>query len=143
MAPFVHVSHARTRTALVTVPAVWVALFLAWAIIDAAPLIIAILGLFTLPALYDLVVNPRAELTLDDDRLGWKVPRSHADISLAEIDHVRLDTRLDLSVKGTVILASGRKLRIPVPAMPPHEDFESALQDRGIVTRRHHFSLMQ
>ncbi len=56
---------------------------------------------------------------------------------------VLLDTRLDFSVRASVVLADGgRKIRLPYESTPPHKALEAALLARGIAVQRHHFSLI-
>ncbi|KIN73042.1 hypothetical protein Z949_2224 [Sulfitobacter guttiformis KCTC 32187] len=121
---------------------IWALIFAAYALLDASPAILAVVGAFTLPALYDLVRDPQSSLTLDTQTLRWVSGRQEAEIALAEIDHLRFDTRLDLSVRLTVVRPSGIKIRIPYPATPPHTLFEAVAQDAGVTTRRYHFTLI-
>ncbi|MGJ8545005.1 MAG: hypothetical protein ACSHWZ_06145 [Sulfitobacter sp.] len=130
------------RLALI-VAAIWAALLGARLYFDAALWIIGAVWVFTLPALWDLASNRRAGLTLTSASLHWHTGRAHGQINLDDIDHIRLDTRLDLSVRATVIPKAGRKLRLPFEATPPHRAFESALNGAGITTQRHHFTLIQ
>ncbi len=130
------------RTAAV-VGVVWLALLALWLILDATPWIVAFLALFTLPACWDLLTNPPSGLTLTADSVRWHSGKRHASVKLEEIDHVRLDTRLDFSVKVTLVLKTGAKLRLPFEATPPHLQLEQAFEAQGIKTRRHHFQLMQ
>ncbi len=134
---------ARNWPTLVAVLAVWGALILAYLVFEASGWIVGILGLFTLPAVYDLGRNPTAGVTLNSDRLDWYSGRVHAGLDLSEIDHIRLDTRLDFSVRATAVLHSGRKIRLPFESTPPHRPFEEVLNANGVKTVRHHFSLMQ
>ena len=76
-------------------------------------MILAIVALFTLPALWDLTTNPIASLSLSPQALVWQRGKDKVTIPLDTIDHIRLDTRLDLSVRATVKLRSGQRLRIP------------------------------
>jgi hypothetical protein len=133
----------RSLATLTLVPAIWLALIVAWVWLDAAPLILGIVALFTLPALWDMLRNPATGLTLTDTVLTWHSGPRTAQITLAEIGKIRLDTRLDFLVRATVILRSGRKIRIPFEATPPHQRFETALNSRAIKTERHHFSFRQ
>lgn len=133
----------RSRGTLAIVLLIWAALVAAWVWLDAAWPILAALALFTLPALWDVIKNPAAGLTLARTTLDWYSGRHTAQIALAEVATVRLDTRLDFSVRATVILRSGRKIRLPFEATPPHAAFEAALTHHGIRTERHHFSLWQ
>lgn len=121
---------------------VWVLLLAAYFWLDAAPYIVLLLVAFTLPALYDLIADPRATLSLDDQHLRWKTPRQEAEIAVSEIDHLRFDTRLDMSVRLTVVRPSGVKIRVPVSATPPHAQFEPIATQAGLKTQRHHFSLL-
>ncbi len=142
-APFTYRRQGRSIGAMVLLAAIWTALACAWVLIDAAPLILGIIAACTLPALYDVVKNPASGLTLTPDQLHWHSGPRTAEIPVTEIDRLRLDTRLDFSVRTTVILKNGRKIRIPFEATPPHQSFEQALDARNIKTERHHFSLRQ
>jgi hypothetical protein len=135
--------HARNRKTLLIVVGVWAALFAALVWLDAAPWIVVFLWAFTLPAVYDLIRNPKAGLHLDAHTLSWFSGRRAGEIDLSEIAHVRLDTRLDFSVRVTAVLVSGRKIRLPFECTPPHQAFEDALVARGVKTQRHHFQLLQ
>ena len=143
MAAYTYRRHARSRTALLVLPAIWAALGAGWLWIDASGWLVGLLGLFPLPALWELFTNPTSGLTLDYDNLSWVTGKRDAKIALAQIDHVRLDTRLDMSVRATVILKTGRKIKLPFEATPPHRALETALHARGITTERHHFTLIQ
>lgn len=134
---------ARSLPAALVVAGVLVALGAAWLWLEAATWIVVVLALFTLPALYDLARNPAAGLRLTETALDWHSGRRAAQVEREEIDHIRLDTRLDFSVRATVVLRSGRKLRLPFEATPPHRAFEAALEAAGLKTVRHHFQLMQ
>jgi hypothetical protein len=48
-----------------------------------------------------------------------------------------------MSVRATVVLKTGRKIKLPFEATPPHRALETALHARGITTERHHFTLIQ
>jgi hypothetical protein len=134
---------ARSPAALVTVIAIWAALFAAWIWLDAAPWVLAIFGAFTLPAVFDLAANPSAGAELTDDTLSWHAGRATAEVALDRIQMVRLDTRLDFSVRATLVLTSGHKIKMPFQSTPPHVAFEQALIAAGLKVERHHFSLWQ
>ncbi len=127
----------------ITVLGIWIALITLWIGLDAAPWIMAFLALFTLPALWDLITDPPSGLTLDATTLTWFTGKRRAIVQLDEIDQIRLDTRLDFSVRATLVLNTGRKIRLPFEATPPDQLFEDALTARGLKTRRTHFQLMQ
>lgn len=143
MTPFTFARAGRSMAAMVVVGVVWAVLVAAWLWLDAAWWIVLGLGVFTLPALYDLALNPMAGLTLDDTELRWQSGARHVTLDLSEIDHMRLDTRLDFSVRATAMLRSGQKVRLPFEATPPHAAFETALEARGLRVKRYHFQLLQ
>lgn len=145
MTPDVYTFHRKARNwaTLLTLLGTWVALILVWTIFDASGWIVGFVFLFTLPAVYDVGRNPSAGLSLDRRTLRWYSGRTEGLLDLDEIDHMRLDTRMDFSVRATAILHTGRKIRLPFEATPPHKPFEAALIDCGVKTQRHHFSLMQ
>ncbi len=142
MLPLDHKNHGRQPATLIVLLLIWSVLFAAYMLLDAAPVILVPLALFTLPALYDLLADPTAEFHLDNESLSWRAGRQQARISLCEIDHLRLDTRLDLSVRLSVVRPSGHKIRVPYPATPPHRAIEAAATAAGIPIKRHHFSLI-
>ncbi|MGJ5618576.1 hypothetical protein [Sulfitobacter sp. MF3-043] len=142
-APFVFDQQARSRKTLLIVVSIWVALVAAWIWLDAALWIVAFLAAFTLPAVSDLIRNPLSGLTLNNQTLSWFSGRRNGTLELSEIDHIRLDTRLDFSVRVTAVLTTGRKIRLPFESTPPHQAFQDALETRGVKTQRHHFQLLQ
>ena len=142
-APFVFDQQARSRKTLLIVVSIWVALVAAWIWLDAALWIVAFLAAFTLPAVSDLIRNPLSGLTLNNQTLSWFSGRRNGTLALSEIDHIRLDTRLDFSVRVTAVLTTGRKIRLPFESTPPHQAFQDALETRGVRTQRHHFQLLQ
>jgi hypothetical protein len=135
-------SNGRRRSTAIIVLTIWMVLGAAVVWLQASLLVLAILAAFTLPALYDLIANPHSTFTLDATHLRWTTPRQQADIALSEIDHLRFDTRLDMSVRLTVVRPSGVKIRVPYPATPPHATFELMACHAGLKTERHHFSLL-
>jgi len=141
--PFVFERAARSTTTALVLLGVWAALLAAWVWLEAAGWIIGLLGLFTLPAVFDLSRNPQSGLQLDARTLRWHSGRRSAEVTLEEIAHIRLDTRLDFSVRASVVLRTGRTVRLPFESTPPHQAFEDALNARGVKTMRFHFQLLQ
>lgn len=132
----------RNRATLLAVAGVWFGLIAAVILVDAAVWLMAAIGAFTLPALWDLYRNPASGLDFKPEALTWFTGSKDASVSWSEIDRVRLDTRLDFSVRASAVLHSGRKVRIPYECTPPHAVLEAALNARGVRTERHHFSLI-
>ncbi|MDU8928972.1 hypothetical protein RXV86_16380 [Alisedimentitalea sp. MJ-SS2] len=135
-------NQGRSRRAAVVLSLIWGALLLGLWIIDLSPYIAAAVFAFTLPALWEFIANPRSTLSLGERHITWQSLRSGDTVPFNLIDRVRFDTRLDLSVRITLILVDSRKLRLPHACVPPHERFEEELKARGIRTERHHFSLI-
>jgi len=136
--------HARGRnraTALVLV-AVWAGL--AWLLIglDAAPWIVAGLALFTIPALWDLVSDRPSGLTLTQDTLHFYSGQRRDTIAHRQIKAVRLDRRLDLSYRVSIVLRDDRRIRLPQDCLPRTDQLEAALTRAGISVQRHPFSLL-
>ena len=140
--PFEFTRHGRSWATLIAVLGTWVACLIGFWIFDAAIWLVGVILLFTLPALWDLYAGTRAGASLNDSTLHWFSGNNAVDIPFEQIDHVRLVTRLDLSVRAAIVLTSGRKMRLPPEATPPHEAFETALHARNIATKRHHFSFL-
>lgn len=123
--------------------AIWALLLALRLIVEAHWGVLGVLALFTLPGFWDLLRNPQAGLSLTADRLRWHAGRRAAEVSLSEVARVRFDTRLDFSVRVTLVLKQGGKLRLPFESTPPHRSLEEALQARGVPTERHHFTFTQ
>ena len=137
-----HHSRGRNpRTALV-LAGVWGALLLLVVLLDAALWIVAGLGLFTLPALWDLVTDRASGLTLTQDSLHWFSGARSDRIPLARIKAVRLDRRLDLSTRVSVVLRDDRRIRLPQDCLPQVPALEAAVLRAGIRVERHPFSLL-
>ena len=103
--------------------------------------IIVIVAMITLPAAIDVFANATARLDLNDSQLFWKNRSQEVTIPLHEIEKIRFDGRMDMSVRVSVVLVDGRKLRMPYDAMPPHKELEAALQARDVRTERHAFTV--
>lgn len=116
------------------------ALAVLWLGLDAAPLLAALLALPLLPVLIDLIRNPSSGMRITARQIEWHSGRLSAAVQLAELDHVRLDTRWDFSVRATLVLADGQRIRLPQEATAPHRQLAAALSARGIACTRHHFT---
>lgn len=140
--PYIFENRGRSRRAVVALVLIYAVLLALVTFIDMSLWIAGALALTTLPAAYELVTDPRSGLTLDENGLAWFTARTRDSLPLALLDKARFDTRLDLSVRMTLILRDGRRIRLPHAATPPHRSFEAALTARGIAVERHHFSLI-
>ncbi len=141
MSRFEHHSTARRPAAALVLLAVWGGIVALWLAVGMAAWVAALLLATTLPAAWDFATGRRAALVLDDAQIRWRSGGQEGEIALARIDHVRLETRLDLSVRVRVVLDSGKRLTLPQDALPTPQVLESELAARGVRSQRHHFAL--
>lgn len=130
-----------TRTAWV-LAAVWTILAVLLLAFDAAPVIVAGLWIFTLPALWDLVSDRPSGLRLTEDGLHWFSGARSDTIPRDRIKAVRLDRRLDLSFRVSIVLRDDRRMRLPQDCLPQIPALDAALTRAGIRVERHPFSLL-
>lgn len=143
MSTLEHHATGRSLRAGLIVTAVWGLILCLWLWIDLSPWIAAALLAATLPAAWDFASARQAWLRLDDSRLVWGSGRTRGEIALDRIDHVRLETRLDLSVRVRVVpTGGGRRITLPQDALPGWAQLQQAFETRNIRTERHHFSLL-
>ena len=133
--------NARSPKLFSAIVAIYAFLLLAVLVFDAVWWLVACLALPTLPALWDLWRNTQSRLSLDQEQISWQSGTIASSVALNQIDYVRFDTRWDFSVRVTFILLDGRKCRLSPQVLPPHRQFEEALQARGLGTVRHHFRI--
>ncbi len=126
----------RTVGVLICVYAALLALVI---VFEAAWWLVALLALPTLPALWDVAQNTSAGLSLNESKLKWFTGSREAEIDCADIDYARFDTRWDFSVRVSLVLNSGKRIRLPDESTPHHRDFEQVLQQAGFRVERHHF----
>ena len=142
MTPYRFETTGRNRRTFVALGGVWALILLAIVLLDASLVVMALIALCTAPALYDLISGRSSGLALGPEGLSWFAGRRTGQIAWGKMDHIRLDTRLDFSVRASAVLTSGRKVRVPLEATPPADLFEQVLKERGITVKRHHFSLV-
>ncbi|MFY2825930.1 hypothetical protein [Ruegeria sp. MALMAid1280] len=141
MIPFTFTRHNQTPRTILILISIYVALVALLVLFDAAWWLVGLLALSTLPALWDVVHGTRAGMTLDHDRIKWFSGNREGEIPLADIDHIRFDTRWDFSVRVSVALTSGKRIRLPDESTPPHNELEVTLQKAGFRVERHHFTV--
>ncbi|UWQ80464.1 hypothetical protein K3725_05530 [Leisingera sp. S132] len=130
----------RSRAALLATGGWLAAVLVLWLVLDAALWLVILLALPVLPALTDLIRNPLSGMKISDGHIEWFTGKLTGKADLAEIALVRFDTRWDFSVRATLILENGKRIRLPQEATPPHEETDAEFQKRGIRTERHHFT---
>ena len=142
MSVYRYEASARGPRAVMGIAAWWAALLAAYLVFDATLWILLPLALASLPALYEMGKGARATLEIDSDEFRWSSGRRHGRMLRSEVDRVRLDTKLDMSLRMSLVTAEGRKIRLPYECVPPRQSLSDELEAREIKVERHHFSLM-
>lgn len=104
--------------------------------------ILAILSVFAVPALVDVLFNPISTFALKDGVLRWKSATQEAEMRTEQIRSARFDTRLDISVRATLNMVDGSKVRIPNDVLPSPDRLQATLEAYDIPVERHHFRVM-
>ncbi|MBO9411315.1 MULTISPECIES: hypothetical protein [unclassified Ruegeria] len=141
MTPYTFTRQNRTPRVLAILLCIYGGLIALVVWFDAVWWLIAPLALTTLPAVWDFVQGTKAGLSVAQDTMSWFTGPRKAEVNLADIDHVRMDTRWDFSVRVSLVLNSEKKIRLPDESTPPHRVFEQVLQATGLRVERHHFTV--
>lgn len=113
-----------------------------WLLLSAHPVIAGAIALFAVPAALDIVRGTTASLRIDHKEIRWHSGARSDAMARGVLKSVRLDTRLDFSVRLTLITHQGGKLRLPYECVPPKNTLSAALKAHDIPYQTHHFSLM-
>lgn len=133
---------SRTLRAITMVALWWAVIVVLYFVLSAAPIIIAVLALASLPALYDIGAGATSELSITDKNIAWRSGRRGGTLPRGQLKSVRLDTRLDFSLRLTLLTHQGSKIRLPYECIPKANEIEAALKNQGIAFQRHHFTLL-
>lgn len=133
---------ARSPRALTLVALWWIALLDLYITVNAAPIVVLLLACASLPALFDIGAGANSELRITDAEITWRSGRRGAKLPRGQLKSARLDTRLDFSLRLTLLTYQGGKIRLPYECVPPALELEAALLIQNIPFERHHFSLM-
>lgn len=139
---FVFSRQGRNNKTFVILGTIYSACIGAFVLLDATWWLMSGLSLLTIPALLDLWRNPVCGVRLSNTRLDWFSGQRKGTLALTEIVGMRFDTRLDFSVRVTAILMDKKRVRLPDETLPPHRQFETELQARGLTIERHHFRIL-
>ncbi|MGI9393939.1 MAG: hypothetical protein ACR2OY_04775 [Boseongicola sp.] len=104
--------------------------------LNAHPLIAAFFAVIVLPAVWDVVVNNRAEMKISDGRIQWRVGQRANDAKLDEIERVMARTGLDFSQRVSIRMRDGTRRSIPPPCIPPGRSLDAELKARGVTVER-------
>lgn len=139
---FIFTRASRSPRAVAVVVLWWLALIILYVVFNAAPLILLILGIISLPALFDIGAGATSELRITHADIIWRSGRRDAKLPRGQLKSVRLDTRLDLSLRMTLITYHGGKIRLPYECVPNASQITAALDAQGIAHERHHFTFL-
>ncbi|MFK7752823.1 MAG: hypothetical protein AB8B51_09750 [Sedimentitalea sp.] len=140
MAPYEFRRQGRSLRAGLILAAIYLVLLAGFVWLQAAPWLVAVLAVCTVPALWDMISNPSAGLSLSETGMEWHTGRRSATLDWHELDHIRLDTKWDFSVRASAVLKTEKRLRLPQESLPAHKVFEAKLVERNISVQRHHFT---
>lgn len=132
----------RTTTTAVTLAAVYTLLAAALFFLQMSQWVILAGFVFTIPALWDLIADPKSGFSIDEDGVHWFHGKNSATIDPNEIELFKIDLRMDRSVKLTLNMKNGRRIRVTQPSIPPLNDLESVLEQAGYAHRKNPFSLL-
>lgn len=133
---------ARSPRTLIALGLWWAVLAAAYFIVHASEWVVLILGMFSLPAVYEIGANSVSGLEIDGKRIAWHSGTRGGHLPRGQLKSVRLDTRLDLSLRMTLETHQGGKVRLPYECVPAAAEIEAALTAQDIPYARHHFTLM-
>ncbi|WP_170409324.1 hypothetical protein [Ruegeria atlantica] len=139
MTEFAFSRHNRAPRTVGVLICVYAALAALVILFDAAWWLVALLTVPTLPALWDIIQNTSAGMSLDQNKLLWFTGTREAAVDRSDIDFIRFDTRWDFSVRVSLVLTSGKRIRLPDESSPHHRELEQVLQQAGFRVERHHF----
>ncbi|MGR3624163.1 hypothetical protein [Pseudophaeobacter sp.] len=139
-APYAFQRRARSLALCLALCGWLIALGLMWGLLGVMPWILLLFALPTGPAFWDIWRNPASGINLDTEKIQWFTGKHHAAVRFDEIAQLRLDRRWDFSFRVTLVLQNGSKIRLPQAALPPVQNLEEALNQRGIASQRHHFT---
>lgn len=137
---FEHVTAGRNPRSVLIIVVVWFVLILLRVQLQATWLLLVPLFLATLPALFDVINNRSTGLRIDDARIAWQSGTRDQSVPLDRIAEVELALRLDASLRATLMLDDGTKLRLPYECLPRRKVLEPELIARGLTVRRNDFS---
>ena len=103
---------------------------------DAHPVVIALFAVLISPAIWTIIANTDATLSVTDDAMSWQVGARGDEVALSDIDFVRARTSLDLAQRVVVVRHSGPKLHVPGLCLPPGRQLDDALEARGVTVKR-------
>ncbi|QMU59607.1 MAG: hypothetical protein GKR98_16320 [Boseongicola sp.] len=100
------------------------------------PIVAAVFAVLISPAVWGVIANTQAEMTIDETQISWKIGQRGASVTIDDIDMVKARTGLDLSQRVTIFRHSGPRLYVPAACIPSGRIFDEELQTRGVKVQR-------
>ncbi len=133
---FTHRRTSRNATSYLMVTFAIVGLLVLMFGLQAHPFVVALFAVLIAPAIWSIIANTEARLSIDENSVSWQVGARGDRVDLDEIDYVRARTALDLSQRVAIFRNSGPKLHIPGPCLPSGRQLDEALEARGVKVKR-------
>lgn len=140
--PWRYEASARGPRAFVVLGLWWGALGLGIVAIDLALWIAIPLAAVTLPALWELIRGTKAWIEITPGGIGWGSGKREGFVARGEIDRLRFDTRLDFSLRLTIVTVGVSRIRLPYECIPRAARLKAALDAHGYPHEHHHFALL-
>lgn len=140
--PWRYEASARGPRAVLMLVLWWGILIIGLLAIDLNPWIAGVLGALSIPALIELARGTTAWLEVTPGGIGWGSGRRTGFVARNEIDRVRLDTRLDFSLRMTIISVGMARVRLPYECVPRAKTLTKVLDAQGYKHEHHHFALL-
>lgn len=131
----------RTPGAIALLAVLWIALSVGYAALDFHPALTIVLGVATIPALIDIVLNRKTALEVHHDALKWRSGSAAIEVPLSSDTTVSLRRRFDGGLR-IVVLNGPRETRLPPELNPPAAPLEAALQQTVAEVRRDPFKII-
>ncbi|MCH2165489.1 MAG: hypothetical protein MK098_12670 [Marinovum sp.] len=140
--PWRYEASARGPRSVLVLGIWWCTIALGLLFVGLAPWIAALLFVVSLPAAWEWLRASVSWIEITDTHVCWGSGRRTGTVTLSEINRFRFDTRLDLSVRASLILVSGKRVHLPYECAPRAQRLKPVLDAAGISYEQHHFALL-
>ncbi len=140
--PYTYERRGRSMITAIVLAVIYALLAIGLVFLSLSQWIVGIVFIFSLPAFWDMLSDVRSGMTINDQEVSWFHGKTSASIPRTDIKLFKIDLRMDRSVKLTIGLENGRKIRVAQPATPPLKHLEEILPEAGIPFRKNPISLL-
>ncbi|MGV6850173.1 MAG: hypothetical protein ACWA5A_17505, partial [Marinibacterium sp.] len=118
--PYRFVRRGRSRRNIAALALAWAGLAGLALAFDAAPWLVGLIGLATLPLIWEIAADPVSFLEMTETGLTWQSGAARGKAVWPDIARADFHTRWDFSVMVTLIGKDGSRIRLPPGCLPPH-----------------------